>query len=135
MAGADIELCEYLEDEGTFTVGATDGTGIFAGELPAGVINGAALTLYPGSPPEHNLKKTGMTLEMPRLQLTVRNTVEATAITKAQDAAKALSKIANQTIEGTRFRSVTVLQTPGLLYRDASNRPVYGCNIACEREI
>lgn len=135
MAGADIELCEYLEDEGVFTVGATNGTGIFAGEAPAGVVNAAALTLYPGGVPEHSLGQVGATLEMPRLQLRVRNTDEATAITKAQNAAAAFSKVANQSIEGTRYRSVTVLQAPGLLYRDANNRGNYGFNIAVEREV
>lgn len=114
-------------------MGATDGTGIFAGELPAGVVNGAALTQYPGEPPELTCGSNGWTLEMPRLQLTVRNTNEATALSKCKTAAAALTKIKNQTIETIYYRSVTVLQSPGLLYRDANNRPVYGMNISCEK--
>lgn len=132
MAGADLELCEYLEDEGVGTVGTT----IFEGELPAGIVNGMVLTLYPGAPPEHALNGVaGATLEITRLQFRVRNTSEATAIANAQAAAASLSKVANQTIEGTRYRSVTVLQAPGLLYRDENNRPNYGFNIEGEREV
>lgn len=126
---ADIELCEYLEDESVGTVG----TDLFAGELPAGVISGMVLTLYPGAPPELTCGSTGWNLEIPRLQFQVRNTDEATALLKCKLAAAAFSKVANQTIELVRYRSVTVLQSPGLLMRDANNRPVYGFNIEAEK--
>ena len=130
---ADAELAEYLEDEGVFTVGATNGTGIFVGEMPAGVVNAAVITMYPGAPGEHVLGTVGWSIEMPRLQLKVRNESEATAISKAQSAARALAKIANQVIEGVRYRSVTVLQAPGIIDRDANNRPIYGFNCEAER--
>lgn len=126
---ADIELCEYLEDEGVGTVG----TDIFAGSIPAGVASAIVLTLYPGDPPEHNLSTTGWKIEIARLQLRVRNTSETTALSKAKSAADALSKIANQTIESVRYRSVMLLQSPGLLYRDENNRPNYGFNIRAEK--
>lgn len=126
---ADQELAEFLEDEGLVTVG----TDFFVGEMPAGVVNAGVITMYPGAPGEHNLSTTGWTLEMPRCQVKFRNTTEATAISKAISAARSLSKIANQTIEGVRYRSVTVLQAPGILERDANNRPVYGFNLEAER--
>lgn len=126
---ADAELCEYLEDEAVGTVG----TDIFAGELPAGVANGMVLMQYPGGPPELTCGSAGWTLEMPRLQLRVRNTSEATAMSKAKSAAEALSKVKNQTIEGTYYRAVTVLQSPGLLYRDENQRPNYGFNLEAEK--
>jgi hypothetical protein len=132
---ADIELCEFLEAEGVFVVGATDGSGIFAGELPAGVVDGAVLTQYPGAPPELTCGSDGWNLELPRLQLRVRHSDEATAIEKATNAAAALSRIAGDILGSVRYRSVTVMQSPGLLFRDAGNRPNYGFNIEAEREV
>lgn len=126
---ADAELCEYLEDQGIGTVG----TDLFAGELPAGVINGIVLTQYPGSPPELTCGSDGWKLEMSRVQLRVRNTSEATALNKAKNAAAALSKVKNQSIEGIYYRSVNLVQSPGLLYRDENNRPNYGFNVSCEK--
>lgn len=126
---ADAELVEYLEDQSVGTVG----TDLFAGELPAGVVNGMVLTQYPGSPPELTCGSNGWTLELPRLQFRVRNTSEATALTKCNLAAAAFTKVKNQTIESVYYRSVTVLQSPGLLYRDENNRPNYGFNLECEK--
>ena len=127
---ADQELAEFLEDAGICTVG----TDFFVGELPAGVVNGGVITMYPGAIGDLVLNTIGgWTIERPRLQVKFRNTTETTAISKANAAARALSAIANQSIEGVRYRAVTVLQTPGILERDASNRPVYGFNIEAER--
>lgn len=126
---ADLELAEYLEDEGVGTVGTT----LFAGELPAGIVNGMALTQYPGAPPELTCGSNGWTLEFSRLQFIVRNTSEATALTNAKNAAAAFTKVKNQTIEAVYYRSVNVLQSPGLLYRDENNRPVYGFNLEAEK--
>lgn len=126
---ADIELCEYLEDEGLGTVGSD----LFAGTLPAGVVNGTVLTQYPGSPPELTCGSNGWTLELPRLQLLVRNTDEATALNKARLMAQSLTRVKNQTIESVYYRAVTVLQSPGLLYRDENKRPNYGFNLEAEK--
>jgi hypothetical protein len=126
---ADIELCEYLEDESVGTVG----TDLFAGTLPAGVVNGMSLVIYPGAEPELTCGSNGWNLERPRLQFLVRNTNEATALAKARDAAAAFSRIGRKTIEGTVYRAVTVLQTPGLLFRDENDRPNYGFNIEAEK--
>lgn len=126
---ADLELAEYAEDQALGTVG----TDLFAGEIPAGVVNAIGIAQYPGAPPELTCGSDGMTLEMPRLQITVRNTSEATALSLARQLAVAFSKVKNQTIESVYYRSVNVLQSPGLLFRDANNRPVYGFNAECEK--
>jgi len=126
---ADAELCEYLEDEAVGTVG----TDLFVGELPAGIVNGMVLTMYPGPAPELTCGSDGWTIEMPRLQFRACHTSEAIAWTNATKASVAFSKVKNQLIEGVRYRSVTVLQTPGLLYRDENNRPNYGFNLECEK--
>lgn len=126
---ADQELAEYLESQGVGTVG----TDLFVGEMPAGVVNAMVITQYPGAPPELTCGSAGWTLEISRLQFRARNTDEATALTKCKLAATALSKVKNQVIEGVRYRSVTVLQSPGLLFRDDGNRPNCGFNIEAEK--
>tara|TARA_Y100000310_G_scaffold98201_1_gene95931 strand:- start:24376 stop:24780 length:405 start_codon:yes stop_codon:yes gene_type:complete len=126
---ADLELAEYLEDQSVGTVGAD----LFAGTMPAGVVNAIGITQYPGAPPELTCGSDGWTMEVSRLQVRVRNADEATALSKAKDAAEALTKVANQTIESVRYRAVTVLQSPGLLERDASNNTVVGFNIEAEK--
>lgn len=127
---ADLEIAEYLEDEGVGTVG----TDLFAGEVPADVANAVVVTQFPGRAPELTLASDGWTHEFPRLQIRVRNTDEGNALTKAAACGDALSKVANQTIEGVRYRSVNMVQSPGLLFRDEQNRPNYGFNVEVERE-
>ena len=126
---ADQELAEYLEDAGVVTVGID----FYVGEMPAGDVNAGVITMYPGAPGELTLGQVGWTIEMPRLQVKFRNTDEAACIALANAAARALSKVANQVIEGVRYRSVTVLQAPGIIDRDANNRPIYGFNCEAER--
>jgi len=128
---ADVELAEYLEDQSVGTVG----TDLFWGTLPAGKVSGMVIAQYAGNPPELTCGSDGITIEMPRLQLTVRNVDESTGMTKARLAAVALSKIKNQSIEGTYYRTVNVLQTPGLLGRDSNNRPMYGFNLEAEKVV
>lgn len=128
---ADQDLCEYLEDELVGTIG----TDLFVSELPAGKPEGMVLTMYPGAPPELTCGSNGITVDMPRFQFQAHYATETTAIAKAEAAATALAKVANQSIEGTRYRSVTVLQTPGLLYRDKNNRSVFGFNGEAERDV
>ena len=128
---ADQDMVEYLEDEAVGTVG----TDLFASELPAGKTEGMVVTQYPGAPPELTCGSTGITVDMPRFQFRARYATETTAITKVEAAATALAKVQNQTIEGTRYRSVTVLQTPGLLFRDDNNKPNWGFNFEAERDV
>ena len=128
---ADQDMAEYLESQGVVTIG----TDFFVGELPAGVGNGGVITQYPGGEPELTCGSTGITVDMPRFQIRFRHATEATAISKAESAATELAKIKNQTVNGTRYRSVTVLQTPGLLYRDENNKPNYGFNVSAERDV
>jgi hypothetical protein len=126
---ADREIAKYLQDLGIGTVG----TSIFAGTIPAGVATAIGITQYPGSPPELTCGSNGWTLERPRLQVTVRDPSEAGAIATARTVVEALTKVAGQTIEGIRYRAVTVLQSPGLLFRDENDRAIYGCNVEVEK--
>ena len=126
---ADTELCEYLEDESVGTVG----TDLFAGELPAGKTEGMVLTQFAGAPPELTCGSNGWTLEIPSLQFRAQYANEATALTKANLAAAAFTKVKNQTIESVYYRSVNVKQSPGLLYRDLNNRANVGFNLEAEK--
>lgn len=128
---ADQDMVEYLESQAVGTVG----TDLFTSELPAGKADGMVVTQYPGAPPELTCGSTGITVDMPRFQFRARYATETTAITKAEAAATALAKVKNQTIEGTRYRSVTVIQTPGLLYRDENKRGNWGFSFEAERDV
>lgn len=125
----DKELAQYIEDLG---IGTVD-TDVFAGEIPAGVVNAIGFTVYPGGPPEHVCGGNGFTLEMPRVQVRVRNTDEDSALYLANILASLLSRVVNTTINGVFYRTITVLQTPGILYRDGNDRPNYGFNVDVEK--
>lgn len=127
---ADDELRDWLaaapQSYGTV------GTDLFAGRLPAGVVNGTVLVMYPGKAPEFVCG--GLTLIIPRLQVRVRNTDDATAISKAEQLVLLLGAIVNQTIGGKYYRSVMPLQSAGLLFQDKNDVANYGFNIEVERE-
>lgn len=127
---ADMELAQYVNDAGLGTLG----TDLFAGEIPAGVTTAMAFTQYPGGMPELTCGSNGMVVERPRLQLRIRHTDETAALTLAKLVAILLSKIVGQSLSGVRYRAVTVLQTPGLLYRDENNHPNYGFNLEAEKD-
>lgn len=127
---ASSELAEYLEDETTLVVG----TDLFVDKQPAGVVNSARLVQYPGRTPEHRMDGTNaVRFTFPNLQFRVRNTDDATAFTIAEAAAVALGKVANQTIEGTFYRSVNLINQPGLIERDANDLITVGFNAQAER--
>lgn len=125
------ELAEYLEDETTLVVGTT----LFVDKVPAGKVNAARIVQYPGSAPEHRMDGTNaVRFTFPNVQFRVRNTDDATAFTIAEAAAEALAKVANQTIEGTFYRSVNLINQPGLIERDANNQITVGFNAQAERQ-
>lgn len=128
---ASSELAEYLEDE---VAALTVGTTLFVDKQPAGAVNSARIVQYPGGTPEHRMDGTNeVRFTFPNLQIRVRNEVDATAFTIAEDAAKALGKVANQTIEGTFYRSVNLINQPGVVERDANDRITVGFNAQAER--
>ena len=123
------EICEYLEDQSVGTVG----TDLFGHRLPAGKTEGMVVSQYPGSVPEVTCGSDGTRIQMPRMQFRARYASDATAVSKAEAAAAALNKIANESIEGRYWRSVVVLQEPGLLYADLNDMPNWGFNFEGER--
>lgn len=128
---ADIDIATYLVAQG---VGTALGTDVFAGRMPSAV-DGVVVTSYPGRAPELVINSNGYTHRFPRLQVLVRNSSEATAQSTADAAALALSKVKNTTLSGTRYRSVNVTQTPGLIERDENERYVYAFNVECEQGV
>ena len=131
MAGAAaLHLAEYLEDASVGTVG----TNIFSGKLRATPAEQVALLPYPGAPPEH-VCGGGMTISKERVQVLARSTTHAAAEALSWLCAQALSAIANQTIEGSRYRSVMLMQTPGILEYDADHNIVFVFNVEAEREV
>lgn len=131
MSSASVELAEWLEDEGVGTVGED----IFVDKQPLGAVNGLRIVTYPGAPPAHRMDGTNeIRYTFPNIQVRVRNTDDATAVSVANAAARALGKIANQTIEGTYYRSVNLINQPGLIERDENDRMIQGFSAQAERQ-
>lgn len=128
---ASSELAEYLEDESVGTVG----TDIFVDKRPA-LVNVMVIAQYPGRAPEHRMDGTRVIrFEFPRVQVTVRDTDDETAFTKAEAAAAALGKVANQMIENVYYRSVNVISQPGIQGRDENDVIIVVFNAEAERRI
>ena len=128
---ASTELATFLAAEvGALTLADT----LFVDRQPAGKVNSARLVQYPGAPPEHRMDGTNeIRFTFPNLQFRVRNEDDATAFTIAEAAASALGKIANQTIEGTFYRSVNLINQPGLIERDSNDLIIVGFSAQAER--
>ncbi len=128
---ASSELATYLAAE---VAALVEKTTLFTDKQPAGAVNSARLVQYPGAAPEHRMDGTNLIdFTFPNLQFRVRNQVDATAFTIAEDAAKALGKVANQTIGGTFYRSVNLINSPGLIERDANDLIIVGFSAQAER--
>ncbi len=128
---ASLELATFLAAEvGSLTLATT----LFVDKQPAGLVNSARLVQYPGAPPEHRMDGTNeIRFTFPNFQFRVRNEDDGTAFTIAEAAAFALGKVANQTLSGTFWRSVNLINQPGLIERDQNDRIIVGFSAQGER--
>ncbi len=128
---ASTELATHLAAE---VPALTLATTLFVDKQPAGAVNSARLVQYPGAPPEHRMDGTNaIDFTFPNFQFRVRNTDDATAFTIAEAAADVLGKVVNQLLSGTFWRSVNLINQPGLIERDANDRIIVGFSAQGER--
>lgn len=128
---ASSELAEFLEDAGTL---GTVGVNIFVDKMPAGKRNAVLVAQYPGKRPEHRMDGTNdIRFEFPRVQIVVRNNLDATSFSNAELAVDALGKIANQFIEGIFYRSVQLINQPGIKERDENDLLLVVFDVEAER--
>ncbi len=128
---ASSELATFLAAE---VPALTEGTTLFTDKQPANAVNSSRLVQYPGATPEHRMDGTNaVRFTFPNLQFRTRDEVDATAFTIAEAAAVALGKIVNQIIGGTFYRSVNLINQPGLIERDGNNLIIVGFSAQAER--
>lgn len=136
MASTTDDLVLYLTTTSASipTPHGTAGVDFLSGLLPATPDAALAILGLPTSPPAETFTLLPV-FTMETVRLLVRNPVYATAETKAWAAWAALAKVLNQTINGTRYLSITATQTPYLFERDANRRNIFSCDFLVRREI
>ena len=128
---ASSELAQFLEDAGTLGTVSVD---IFIDKMPAGQVNAVLVAQYPGKRPEHRMDgSNAIRFEFPRVQIVVRNTDDGTSFSKAELAVDALNKIVNQTIGGIFYRSVNLINQPGIMERDENDCLLVVFDVEAER--
>ena len=131
MASVPVDLITYLDS----LVSETAGTDLFEGpplELPDNLV---ALTHYAGEPAEDRVMGPSLTapgIEVALVQLFVRNTVMATAKTKADAYHALLDNFSGTANSRTYFQIESVDGMPYSLGQDASGRWRYVANYRCE---
>jgi hypothetical protein len=111
------EIATYLETAGCGTVGVD----LFLGDLPDAPVAAASLVEYGGLPPQRTFGTVAW--EQPRVQVLVRDAAYFAARERAERIYRALVAVANTTLSGTRYFSVTATP-PSILERDEHDRPI-----------
>jgi hypothetical protein len=131
--GADVildDLLDYLSTSGMGTVGSTADGSLFYSQLPPEVIACIGLFETGGLSSIHTFSggPGNAVVERPRVQVVSRAATYATARARAQDAFMLLDGLANRTINGVRYLSITAVQSPFDMGRDDNNYPRVACN-------
>lgn len=131
------ELGDYLEAQGvgsqnTATVSPT--ARIMLGSRPDYPDKVLVLAEYPGGPPEYSQDVDLPVAERPAVQVVARDITYDGASALAHAAWRALSRINNQTLTGTYYRSVRPNNSPGIMGTDTNDRPMVFFNLSIEKE-
>jgi hypothetical protein len=96
-----------------------------------------ALIPYAGLPSEQAFGSDALKWEFPRIQVVSRGPKNdpRAAFQKAHDAYLAYGRIAAESLSGTFWHGVKVLQPPFSMGVDDNGRPLYGFNLAIEKEV
>jgi hypothetical protein len=132
MATLDEIATQLLADGvGTF------GTDLFAHRLPAEPVQAVAMIEYGGRVSEHAYGDVRVKWEWPRVQFACRGPVmdAAAARAKANAVRNSVAKMANQTVGGTKYLQVAMLQPPFLLKWDDNESPIFAFNVEFKREV
>lgn len=135
------ELCLHLDAQST---AITVGTNLFANDLPP-LSTRACLAVIetPGGPPEYHFGNDDLpSWERLHVQLTARTTAPASGATIPNPVAAKrllrrgytiLSKIANETVQGSTYLRAEPLQAPFLARTEPDGRQVYAANFEVTR--
>ncbi len=124
------DLIDYLSTQGIGNVGSTASGSIFESQLPAEIPQCIALFETGGLASVHTFSggPGNAVVERPRVQVVSRATTYPTARAKAQDVFMLLDGLTNRTINGVRYLSITSVQSPFDMGRDANDYPRVACN-------
>lgn len=125
------EIGDYLQSLG-FGVQNTD---LFLGILPDGPDELIVLTQYYGNAPEYIQERMLPNAESLQLQVVIRSRRYEVAEAKAYRVWRALASVTNQTLGGTKYRSIKPNGSPALLSYDASERVRIFFNATVEKEV
>jgi len=125
------DLGTYLQNSGHGTLGST----LFIYQLPDEPDTCLALRGYEGIDPSYSHDSVLPSFERPRLQLTARSATIETAMAMAWAAWRNLSRIKNESINGSFYLAVRPLQSPFIMERDSSNRWIAAANFEVWKEI
>jgi len=124
------DLAVYLQD----TVGTgTIGTSLFKGLMPSTPDVCIALYEYGGRAPDTVFGAATISLEYPRIQIVVRGASHDYdgPRDRAETIYQAVAQVGNQTVNSIRYQTITPLQSPFLLRRDANGRVEIAFNVEC----
>mgnify|MGYP001559215450 CR=1 FL=1 len=129
----------FLDDlwDALSSAGATSGGfEMFKTLMPDSPDQVIALFETGGGPPVHAMNAGPGTavVERPHVAVWTRAAIPTTARKKAQDVFFSLDALGDKTINGVRYLSVFALQSPFLLQRDETSRPIYVTNFEVVRE-
>jgi hypothetical protein len=128
------EAATYLQAAGIGTIGTT----LFRFALTVSPDAQVALVPYDGGlPSEQAFGSEALKWEFPRLQIVSRGAVgdHRAAMQKAEDAYRAIGRVAAESLSGTFWHGARPLQTPFSMGLDANGRPLYGFNVHIEKEV
>jgi len=120
--------------------GLTVGTTIFLGYMPSTPDAICCIYEYGGQAPEFQFGVLGIKREIPAIQVSFRGAPGdyAAPRTLANTAWVGLARVEAASLTGgttALYYTIHPVQSPFLIVRDESNRPIIGFNIYCEKEL
>lgn len=130
-----------VEEVGTYLAAQlstrfTLGTNLYLNYMPDEPVTSAVIIEYPGAPPTDVFGRKPA-IELPRFQLVCRSSGDGSGPTISRaniDAAfTTLHGVANQSLSGSTYLSISAIQSPFLLDRDPRGRVEFACNFEAMR--
>lgn len=124
------ELATYIDAQTAFT----EATNLFKARMPDLPATAVVISEYGGALPSQTLGPTFVE-ENPRVQVVSRAADYTTARTNAKTIWNLFKAFpAGTSLSGVVYKAITPLQSPFLIMRDASDRPIIGFNLEVSKE-
>lgn len=117
-----LDIATYIDTE---LASLTLGTNLFIGRMPDTPDNCVTLYEYGGSVPDNTMGTSAPSLENPSIQVAVRSTTYAGAVTTIRSIWDKLEAVVDEDLSGTRYNRISANQSPFPLDRDTSDRILF----------